>query len=165
MDKNEYGVGLYNEGVFYFTNPGLFKGKTKQINEAGDFTTLWNNKEYIYKAKTTTPMIIQGEPPENIQHIRKQFAKNYATGWFYQTPRYRELVKKGGYIPATFVEDEEFKDVIQACLTPLPKSEAIVKELPRKKDSEYRGSKAIGKNTDLNAAFADYQIPELGQVN
>lgn len=160
--ENQYGVGLYQDGTFFFTNPGLFKRKDREGNETTDFSTLWNNKEYTFKGKTTTPLIIQGEPPENVQHIRKQFAKNYAQAWFFQTPRYRELVKKGGYIPATYSEDDEYKATIQACLTALPKSQAAVKEMPKSKDSDFKGSKAIGKNTDLNAAFADYQIPELG---
>ena len=160
--ENNYGVGLYQDGVFYFTNPGLFKHKDKQGNETTDFSTLWNNKEYTFKGKTTVPLVISGATPEEIQHIRKKFAKNYATAWFFTTKRYAELVKKGGYIPATYIEDDEYKDTIQACLTPLPKATLEIKEMPKKSESEFKGSKAIGKNTDLNQAFADYQIPELG---
>jgi len=163
MENNQYGVGLYQDGVFYFTNPALFKHKDKEGNLTTDFSTLWNNKEYTFKGKTTVPLVIQGEPPENVQHIRKQFAKNYAKAWFHQTKRYQELVKKGGYIPATYDEDAEFKDVIQACLTPLPKSQAEVRDLPRDNEKNYKGSKAIGKNSVLNEVFADYQIPELGE--
>lgn len=162
---NQYGVGLYQDGTFFFTNPGLFKRQDREGNETTDFSTLWNNREYTFKGKTTTPLVIQGEPPENVQHIRKQFAKNYATAWFFTTKRYKDLVKKGGYIPATYNEDEEYKDVIQACLTPLPKAQAEVREMPKvTRDSDFKGSKAVGKTTDLNAAFADYTIPTLGEV-
>ncbi len=163
-NQNEYGVGLYQDGVFYFTNPGLFTAKDKEGNETTDFTTLWNNKEYTFKGGTTVPLVIQGEPPENIQHIRKQFAKNYATAWFHQTPRYRELVKKGGFIPATYNEDQEYTATIQACLTPLPKSQATVVELPRDKESNYKGTKAVKSGQDLNDAFKEYDIPTLGEV-
>ncbi len=161
--QNDYGVGLYQDGVFYFTNPGLFKYRDREGNLTADFCALWNNKEYKFPAKTTVPLVIPGEIPENIQHIRKLFAKKYAQAWFHQTPKYKMLVKKGGFIPATYDEDAEFKDVIQACLTPLPKSQAVVKDLPRDNEANYKGTKAIGRNADLNQVFADYQIPELGQ--
>jgi len=153
--KNMYGgVGLYQDGVFYFTNPGL-------DNEP--FTALWNNKEYTFQPKTTVPLIIPNEVPENIQEIRKRFAKAYAQKIFHKSKKYKELVKKGGYIPATYDETAEFKDMIQACLTPLPKSQAIIKYLPRDNEQNFKGTKAVGSNTNLNAAFADYEIPTLGQ--
>ncbi len=165
MNENNYGVGLYQDGVFYFTNPGLTMFRDREGNETNDFCALWNNKEYTFKGKSTTPLIIANEPPENIQHIRKLFAKKYAQAWFHQTKRYKELVKKGGYIPATYDEDAEFKEVIQACLTPLPKSEIKVKDLPRDSEANYKGTKAVGRNADLNALFKDYEIPEIGKIN
>lgn len=167
MEKNtnNYGVGLYQDGVFYFTNPGLFKSRNRQGEETYDFSCLWNNKEYTFKAKTTVPLIIANTTPEETQHIRKVFAKNYATAWFFQTPRYKKMVKDGGFIPATYNEDEEYQKVIQACLTPLPKSQAEVAELPRPvAESSLKGTKAISKNANLNETFKDYEIPELGTV-
>jgi len=160
--ENNYGVGLYQDGVFYFTNPGLFERINKQGNKTTDFSTLWNNKEYTFKGKTTVPLVIANEPPENVQYIRKQFAKNYAQAWFHQSKKYKELVKKGGYIPATYDEDAEFKDVIQACLTPLPKAQIIVRDMPKDSDASFKGTKVVGKNQDLNQIFKDYEIPELG---
>lgn len=162
MENNNYGVGLYNDGVFFFTNPGIAKFKDKQGNISTDFSTLWNNREYTFKGKTTVPLLIPSTTPEEIQNIRKQFAKNYATAWFFTTKRYQELVKKGGYIPATYDEDTEYLDVIQACLTALPKSNLEVKELPKVSEEDFKGSKALGKGVDLNQAFKDYEIPELG---
>jgi hypothetical protein len=152
--ENNYGKGLYQDGVFYFTNP---------TNE--DFTALWNNKEYTFKAKTTVPLVIAGEPPENIQTIRRKFAFKLAQWVFHNSKKYKELVKKGGYIPATYDEDSEFMETIQACLTPLPKSQAEVKELPRDNENNYKGTKAIKSGQDLNKVFEDYQIPEIGTVN
>lgn len=161
--ENNYGSGLYQDGVFYFTNPGLVKSKDKEGNITLDWCALWNNREYTFKGKTTVPLIIAGEPPENVQNIRKLFAKKYAQAWFHQSKRYQELVKKGGYIPATYDEDVELEKVIQACLTPLPKSDAVVKDLPRESERDLRGgSKAITSKTDLNKVFEDYDIPELG---
>lgn len=162
--ENQYGVGLYQDGVFYFTNPGLFLIRDQQGNKSTDFCALWNNKEYKFKGKTTVPLIIANEPPENVQHIRKMFAKKYAQAWFHQTKRYKDLVKKGGYIPATYDEDTEFKDVIQACLTPLPKSQIEVKDLPRDTEANYKGTKVVGKNQNLNEVFKDYEIPEMGAL-
>lgn len=163
--ENNYGTGLYQDGVFYFTNPGLFKMRSREGVETADFTALWNNKEYTFKAKSTIPLVIMGEPPENIQHIRKLFAKKYAQAWFHQTPRYKKLVKEGKNLPATYDEDTEFLTVIQACLTPLPKGEIKIKELPPESDKNYKGTKAIKSGQDLNTVFADYEPPVLGKMD
>lgn len=164
MEKNTYGVGLYNEGVFYFTNPGLAKFKDKFGTESTDFSTLWNNKEYTFKGKTTVPLLIPSTTPEEIQSIRKQFAKNYATAWFFTTKRYKDLVKAGGYIPATYDEDTEYGAVYQACLTALPKSQLSVRDLPNNTEDELKGSKAVGSKANLEKIFEDYEIPELGKM-
>jgi hypothetical protein len=163
MDNN-YGAGLYSDGIFYFTNPGLYKMRQRDGSESADFAVLWNNREYIFKSKTTVPMVIANEPPENIQYIRKQFAKKYAQGWFHQTARYKKLVKDGKNLPATYNEDTELGDVIQQCLTPLPKGKLEVKELPKDDESNYRGSKAIRPGQDLNQIFKDYEPPVLGEM-
>lgn len=164
--KNEldYGVGLYQDGVFYFTNPGLYKGRDKEGNPTTDWSCLWNNKEYTFKGKTTVPLIIANEPPENIQRIRKLFAKKYAQAVFHQSKRYQELIKKGGYIPATYDEDKEFLDTIQMCLTALPKSQIEVKEMPKDNENNYKGSKVVTGKQDLNKVFGDYEVPELGAM-
>lgn len=162
--ENNYGTGLYQDGIFYFTNPGLFKTRNSEGVETADFTALWNNKEYIFKAKTTTSLVIANEPPESIQHIRKKFAKKYAQAWFHQTKRYKDLVKEGKGLPATYNEDTEFKNVVQACLTPLPKGQLAVKELPKDTEDNYKGTKAVGGGQDLNKVFEDYNPPLLGEM-
>ena len=164
MDNNHYGTGLYQDGVFYFTNPGLFKIRQKDGSESGDFTALWNNREYIFKEKTTVPLVIMNEPPENVQEIRKKFAKKYAQAWFFQTKRYKDLVKQGKNLPATYNEDSEFGAVVQACLTPLPKGELATVDLPKDTESNYKGTKAVRPGQDLNQVFAEYEIPTLGQM-
>lgn len=161
-NKLDYGAGLYQDGVFFFTNPGIYKNP----DGTKDWSALWNNREYRFKGNTTVPLTIMGEPPENVQIIRKRFAKKYAVDCFHQSKRYAELVKKGGYIPATYDEEGEngeYTKVIQACLTPLPKSSAEIKDMPRDKESNYKASKAVRVGQDLNKVFEDYQIPELGQ--
>jgi hypothetical protein len=160
---NQYGTGLYQDGVFYFTNPGLFKMRGRDGQDTKDFIALWNNREYLFKANTTVPLVIANEPPENIQAIRKLFAKKYAQAWFHQTPKYKKMVKDGKNLPATYNEDTEFTEVIQACLTPLPKGQAEIRDLPRDSEQNYKGSKAVGGQQDLNKAFADYEPPQLGE--
>lgn len=159
--ENDYGTGLYTDGTFYFTNPGLYKNK----DGTTDWTALWNNKEYKFKGKTTVALVIAGEPPENVQTIRRKFAFKYAQDVFHQSKRYKELVKSGKERPATYNEDIEFLDYIQACLTPLPKSKIEVQDLPREPEKNYKGSKAIGQGQNLNEAFKDYEPPVLGKMN
>ena len=163
--ENNYGVGLYQNGVFFFTNPGLAKFKDREGNVTTDFSTLWNNREYTFKGKTTVPLLIPSTTPEEIQNIRKQFAKNYATAWFFTTKRYQDLVKKGGYIPATYDEDTEYQTVIQACLTALPQSKLEVKEVPKASEEDFKGSKAVGNKANLEKIFEDYEIPEIGKMD
>jgi len=139
--------------------------KNRDGVETKDFTALWNNREYLFKEKTTVPLVIANEPPENVQHIRKLFAKKYAQGWFHQTPRYKKLVKEGKNLPATYNEDVELGDVIQACLTPLPKGTLSVKELPKDSEENYKGTKAIKPGQDLNFIFKDYEPPTLGEMH
>ncbi len=167
--ENTYGKGLYQDGVFYFTNPGLYKMQVMEDGratgaETKDFAVLWNNKEYIFKEKTTTPLVIASENPESIQHIRKLFAKKYAQGWFHQTKKYKDMVKAGENLPATYNEDTELGAVIQQCLTPLPKGTVTVKNLPTESEDKFTGSKALGATADLNKVFADYEPPVLGQM-
>lgn len=164
MDNN-YGIGLYQDGVFYFTNPGLVKSRLEDGTETLDWTALWNNKEYTFKAKTTVPLIIANEPPENVQEIRKRFARKYGQDWFHQSKRYKDLVKKGGYMPAGYNETAEFGAIVQQCLTPLPKSTIVVKDIPREGEEVIKGgSKAVGNSANLSEAFKDYEIPTLGQM-
>ncbi len=162
--ENIYGTGLYQDGVFYFTNPGIFKMRNPNGIESKDFTVLWNNREYAFKANTTVPLVIPGETPEGIQHIRKVFARKYAQAWFHQTKRYKDLVKAGKGLPATYNEDTELSEVIQQCLTALPKGKLEMKDAPRQSEETFKGSKAIGQGQDLNQAFKDYEPPVLGKM-
>lgn len=167
---NTYGKGLYQDGVFYFTNPGV--AKFNKLSEYGqptgeetkDFTALWNNKEYTFKEKTTTAMVIAGEPPESIQHVRKLFAKKYAQAWFHQTKRYKDLVKIGKNLPATYNDDTELGAIIQQCLTPLAKGKLEVTDAPKDREENYKGTKAVRTGQDLNKLFEDYSPPELGTM-
>lgn len=130
------------DGVFRFTN-----------NSDEEFVVLWNNKEYTFPAKSRSPIIIPDEPLENIQSIRKKFAYKWAEREWYKGSEYKKLSKMGRGLPPTR-DDKSLEPLIQMCLAPLPIKEAKVKKLSGEK-RQYRGSKAVGKNANLNAEFAD----------
>lgn len=132
------------DGLFRFTNA---------TNE--DFTFLWNNSEYKFKAGTCSPMIIKGETLENIQEIRKKAAKKLALREFYNSQGYHDLVGIGNKsamgIPPTFNE-EELEPWIQQCLTPLPMARAEVVDLKVEKP-KIKAFKTVGEKSDLREEF------------
>lgn len=142
------------EGVFYFTNP-----------TTEEYVHLWNNREYRFPPESTVPLIIMGEPLENIQEIRKLFAKDLAYKRFYGGKRYKELSKMGNGLPPTFTEGVELDAMVDECLKPLPKAKLVVKE--GKKDStKFKATKAIGENDNPNFIFAEENKnpPRLGAM-
>lgn len=108
-------------GVFYFTNAS---------NQ--DFTALWNNKEYLFPAGTSCPMLIPGEPLENIQEIRKKWAYKLAVREFHKGADFARLNGAKTHLPATY-DDKVLQPWIDQCLAPLPKAEAKVKEVKKTK--------------------------------
>lgn len=108
------------DGVFRFTN---------FTNE--DFKAKWGGVEYTYPAQKTTPMIIPGATPEDVQYIRKKFAKELAIREFYKTPKFigMNTIAPGG-VPALYT-DSDLADLIQKCLEPLPAGQATVKVQPK----------------------------------
>ena len=113
------------DGVFRFTN-----------TTSEDFTTLWNNKEYTYPAGQTVPMIIANASLEEIQQIRKFFAKRLAEREFYKTKNFKEIRNglkdkdMGRNVLATSYDEKQLQSFIDSCLKPLPKGRQIVKNLP-----------------------------------
>lgn len=147
------------DGVFRFTNA---------TDE--DFVALWNNKEYIFPAQSTCPMIIEGEAPESIQEIRKRFAKRLAEREYFKSKDFLKIANgtksKDGYkhvIPSMYNESV-LQPWIDACLEPLPVAKPVVK--PRQKDDEsaYKVAKAVDENENLNTKFKDVPIPTLGKM-
>ena len=100
LNQNKIMDNEYNEdfsGVFMFTNP------TKKERKY-----LWNNKEYVFPAESTVPLIIPSETLENIQEIRKRFAYRMAEERLYEGEiteggyNYKKAKEMGGGIPPTF---------------------------------------------------------------
>jgi len=145
MDTNEF------DGVFKFTNA-----------TTEDFAVLWNNKEYVYPAGTSCPMVIANETLENIQEIRKKFAYKLAVREFYKGKMYKDMSKMGNGLPPTF-DEKVLQPWIDQCLTPLPPSYAKIKELPKQDGKKFRGSKAISDKDNPNFVFKDDEPTVLGK--
>lgn len=114
------------DGVFRFTN---FTSR--------DFKAKWGGVEYTFPKESTSPMIIPGATPEEVQHIRKKFARELAIEEFYQSDKFKKMndVPAGG-TPSLYT-DSDLVDFAQRCLEPLPVKQAIAKKLPKDSDENY----------------------------
>jgi hypothetical protein len=72
-------------GVFYFTN-----------TDDEDFVGVWGKKEYVFPAKSTSPMIIPEHSPIEIQNIRKKFAKDLAEKLYFKSKNYEFIRSREG---------------------------------------------------------------------
>lgn len=142
------------DGVFRFTNA-----------TSEDFSALWNNKEYVFPKQSTCPMIIEGETLENIQEIRKRFAKKLAEREYFKSKGFKKIANGDGKSVLSEFNYGEMQKWVDQCLEPLPV--AMPKVVRRKKDDEsnYKGSKAVGKKDNLNKMFKDADIEELGEMS
>lgn len=130
MDDKKLG-GVYAlpedfDGVFRFTNW-----------TENEFKARWANTEYTFPPKAMTPMIIRGATPEEVQHIRKKFAKELGEREYYKSEHMKRLEAQspvgqgqGLHAAPTYVE-ADLAPYIQKCLEPLPLAQAIVKSLPK----------------------------------
>ena len=141
--ENNYGDGLYKDGVFYFTN-----------TSKEDYKHLWNNIEYTFPAESSTPMIIRNEPPENVQAIRKRFAYDWAVEQFHNGKEYLKLSKMGNGLPPTY-DEKILEPFIEKCLNPLPMGQIKTKEMPKEDEKKFKGSKALKDNVSVNAQFKE----------
>lgn len=142
------------DGIFKFTNA-----------TSEDFVTLWNNKEYTYPAMKTVPMIIAGESLENIQQIRKYFAKRLAEREYLKSKGFIKIqngikdTNAGRYVIPSSYDEKELQPWIDQCLTPLEIGRAKVHEIPEERLNVV--AKAIGSGVkdnpfppvDLNQEF------------
>lgn len=115
------------DGVFRFTN----------FTEE-EFRARWGNIEYIFKPLSTTPMIIAGATPEEVQHIRKKFAKELAVREFYKTPKFQGMNNVApGQTPAIYT-DSDLAPFIARCLEPLQAASLEAKPLPKADETKFR---------------------------
>lgn len=114
------------DGVFRFTN----------FTE-NDFSAKWNNVEYTFPALKTTPMIIGGATPEEVQNIRKKFARELAILCFYGTAKFEGMNSPDkGRNPALYT-DGDLASFIQRCLEPLPAAQIKSRKLPSDDENKY----------------------------
>lgn len=144
-------------GIFPFTNASDMPLKCK-----------WNNVEYTFPAMSTSPMIISNATPEEVQHIRKKFAREYAEREFYKSGRFQELdaaaPKGSGNVPAIYSE-ADLQPYIQQCLEPLPAGRATAQVLARDSSDNYRKDETganitvpLDKNMPLVKAGAEVMV-------
>lgn len=141
------------DGVFRFTNP-----------TDKDRSYLWNNKEYIFPAESTVPLIIPNQTLEEIQEIRKRFAYRMAEERFYEGDEYKRMKEMGGGTPPTF-DVKILEPMIQECLKPLTIKRAAIKQAKNlDSDQNYKATKALGEKEDPNFLFREenQNVPALG---
>lgn len=160
MNKLKNEVEEYAEdfdGVFRFTNA---------TDE--DFVTPWNNKEYIYPAGKTVPMIIADESLERIQSIRKMFAKRLAEREYFKSKGFSTIKNGtttsngGGTMVASSYNEDVLQPWVDDCLKPLEIAKQKVKEMPSE-TRNIKASKPIGSGNkesdfptvDLNEEFKE----------
>lgn len=148
LEKNVLPVDF--DGVFRFTNA---------TDE--DFIGRWNNIAYVFPAQKTSPMLIQGATPEEVQTIRKKFAKELAEREFYKSEKLKAMEKGTGIMNSIFqaptYAPADLEVYIQQCLTPLPTGRAVAEKilvepmenkLSRDEDGELR-TVAVDKKVSL----------------
>ncbi len=151
--KNDNVLPQDFDGVFKFTN-------------ASDraFTDKWNNIAYTFPPKSTSPMIISGATPEEVQHIRRKFARSYAEREFYLSDRYKQLNSQAlpgsGNVAAIYTE-EDLAPYIQQCLEPLPIARAAAVQLPRDNEANYKKD-PDGKNVTRPLAQGESLVSANG---
>lgn len=144
------------DGTFQFTN---------WTDE--DFIGVWGGKQYTYKAKSRSPMIMAEHTPLEIQSIRKKFAKDLAEQQFFKSKAYESFIKQEKnadgsprlnsiQMAGTYTLNE-LAPYIQRCLEPLDIVRAQVQDAPkvniedkltRNEDGELN-SEAIDKKVSL----------------
>lgn len=126
------------DGVFRFTN----------FTET-DFKARWNKIEYTFPALKTVPIIIPGATPEEVQNIRKKFAKELAEREFYNTEKFKYLNdKERGANPAIYSEND-LEPFIQKCLEPLPVGNVTAQAIPRDSTDRYSANTNVLDKNDL----------------
>lgn len=108
-----------------------------------DFVGKWGSKDYLFPAKSTSPIIIPENTPLEVQQIRKKFAKDLAEREFFNSAQYAAMKKQevgpGGEAilssmhKAASYSIDQLAPYIQRALEPLQIAEAkvtVVKRVP-----------------------------------
>jgi len=114
------------DGRFYFTN-----------SSDEDFSARWNGIIYTFPALKTSPLIIPSESAENIQSIRKKFAREWAEREFYKGAKYKSMqipVGQGESMQTALTyTPSDIEPLVQKCLEPLEIAQVTMQAEPKKK--------------------------------
>ena len=125
IDNNANVLPSNFDGVFRFTN-----------FTDSEFKASWNKKEYIFPPKSTVPLIILDATPQEIQYIRKKFAKELAEKVFYEGEGIKKLDAmnttgaQNSFRTAVTYTPKDLEVFVQRCLEPMPIATAKVIEKP-----------------------------------
>lgn len=125
MENTENLLPIDFDGVFRFTN-----------YTDSEFKASWNKKEYTFPPMSTVPMIILDATPQEIQYIRKKFAKELAEKVFYEGESIKKLDAmntngtQNSFRTAVTYTPRDLEPLIQRCLESLPIAKATVVEIP-----------------------------------
>jgi hypothetical protein len=138
------------DGVFRFTN----------FTE-DEFKAKWDGIEYTFPPLKTTPMIIPGASPEQVQNIRKKFARELAVREFYKTEKFKTLnAHNPGGVPALYTDDD-LTPHIQRCLEALEVGKVKATRLPKDTEERYHKDEE-GKNVSRILDKKDSIVAETG---
>lgn len=153
------------EEIMKFENtlPEDFDGTFRFTNWTDeDFTGTWGKKEYIFPARTTSPIIIISQTPLEIQQIRKKFAKDLAQKVFGSSDAYKRLMLQerteqgtptvGSFQLAGTYSNSDLAPYIQKCLIPLEVSRATVVDAPRENLEE---KLSVNESGEPNTSIVD----------
>lgn len=150
--------------------PESFKGYFEFTNFSDEpFTAMWNSVAYTFPPMTTSPLIILKESPENVQEIRKRFAKKLAEREFAKTQKFKDLSKSSEGMPtfrsALSYQESDLSDLTQKCLMPLEVAtpKVVVEDVAAKEDSVLlRDERGRRKNRVIseNENLAGDAVPE-----
>jgi hypothetical protein len=155
--KGKYEPEEYPEdfdGVFRFTNA---------TDE--DFKTLWNNVEYVYPAGKTVAMIISNESLENIQSIRKKFAKRLAEREYYKSKDFKKIANglkdpsMGRNVIQSSITETDLQPWVDECLKPLEIGNQKAKRLPEEKLDVI--AKPVGKGSSDGSSYPPVDLNEM----
>lgn len=123
--------------------PSGWDGRFPFTNDSDeDFVFVWAKKGYLLPARKTVDMMKIGfnSTPLEVQQIRKFAAKKWAEREFYKSTKYEALrgfegtrdengvvnARLTSFQSARSYSEDELKDGIQKCLSPLPEVQAMV---------------------------------------
>ena len=134
------------DGDFFFSNP-----------DDEEFIGKWGGKAYHFQPQTRSKMIISKASPEEVQQIRKKFARELGNKMFFKSQKATQMTaieRQSNGEPvfrsihqANTYSDSDIAPYTQACLDPLPLTRAaitdvvkedVIEKLSRDEDGDLR---------------------------